>query len=301
LEYAMNETFRRGEAKRALISVMHVNNELGTIQPVAEIARAKRGIADRSGADIRLHTDAIQSYGKLAIDVTSYAGTGGFGGVDLLSCSAHKTRGPKGVGALYAGRPGKVVPIMLGGGQERGMRSGTENVPGIAGFGAAVSEGGTKGDGSSVPDGTDETSPFVPDSVAALRERLLRGILGSITDVRVNSPERASTGGEAGLCSPYILNVSFLGTRGEVILHDLEQRGVFVSTGSACSNIGKSAKRMNPVLVATGMTAAEAEGAVRFSLSPDNKEEEIDYALENIRDAVKRFRRIGTFRSDRRR
>jgi cysteine desulfurase len=216
------------------------------------------------------------------IDVTSAStnGYGGFGGVDLLVCSAHKIHGPKGVGALYALNPGKVVPALLGGGQERGIRSGTENVPGIAGFGAAVSD---DADG-------------VGERVASMRARLLRHIEDAIPDVRVNSPRESSVAGEPGLCSPYLLNVSFSGTRGEEILHDHEQQGVFVSTGSACSNIGKGAKRMNHVLAAAGLTAAEAEGALRFSFSRYTTEVEIDYAAERLAAAVKRFRTLGTFR-----
>jgi cysteine desulfurase len=284
LERAMDDVFRRdgqGGAKRAFVSVMHVNNEIGTIQPVAEMARAKARFAEKTGAEIVFHTDAVQSYLKLPIDVTRADGDGGFGGVDLLSCCAHKLHGPKGVGALYALRPEKVAPDMLGGGQERGLRSGTENVPGIAGFGAAVADGAAVG---------------LAERVASLRARLLRHIEDAIPDVRVNSPAEASVTGEPGLCSPYILNVSFLGTRGEVILHDLEQSGVYVSTGSACSNIGKGAKRMNHVLAAAGLTQAEAEGAIRFSFSRYNTEEEIDYAAEHVATAVKRFRKLGTFR-----
>ncbi|MDR1043309.1 MAG: cysteine desulfurase [Clostridiales Family XIII bacterium] len=303
LGHAMDEAFRRGEAKRALISVMHVNNELGTIQPVAEIARVKAGFAETTGAEILLHTDAVQSFCKVPIDVTSAmaVGYGGFGGVDLLSCCAHKVHGPKGIGALYALRPEKVVPSVLGGGQERGMRSGTENVPGVAGFGAAVAEraignvdrsGGAAGSSNGLADSV----AGLAGRTASLRSRLLRHIEDSIPDVRVNSPREASARGEPGLCSPYILNVSFLGTRGEVLLHDLEQQGVFVSTGSACSNIGKGAKRKNPVLAAADLTPAEAEGAIRFSFSRYTTEEEIDYAAEQVAAAVKRFRTLGTFR-----
>jgi cysteine desulfurase len=282
LEAALDEAFGRAaiEVERALISVMHVNNELGVIQPVAEIARVKARFAQRTGAEIVLHTDAVQSYGKLPIDLSSAEGPGGFAGVDLLTCSAHKAYGPKGVGALYAAAPERLAPLIRGGGQERGLRSGTENTPGIAGFGAAALE-------CLAADRRDAA-----ERAASLRARLLRGIKDSLPDVRVNSPEEASVEGEAGYCSPYLLNVSFPGTRGEVILHDLEQRGVFVSTGSACSNIAR--KKQNPVLEAAGLTPKEAGAAIRFSLSRYNTEEEIDYALEQVKDAVTRFRRIGT-------
>jgi cysteine desulfurase len=297
-EDALIRALESGGVKRALISVMHVNNETGVIQPVAEMARVKDRLAARFDAEIIFHTDAVQSYGKLPIDVSSGDGFGGFAGVDLLSVSAHKIHGPKGVGALYARRPGKLSPQALGGGQEGGKRSGTENVPGIAGFGAAASEaaaaGGAEAAGreANVADGWQKAAV----RVKALRERLLRGIMESIDDVRISSPEEASADGEPGKCSPYILNVSFIGTRGEVILHDLERSGVFVSTGAACSNIGKGPGRVSPALTAAGLTAAEAEAAVRFSLSRCNTEEEIDCAIERVAEAVTRFRRVGSFR-----
>ncbi|MDR2162995.1 MAG: cysteine desulfurase [Clostridiales Family XIII bacterium] len=288
LEDSLEAALERGDVRRAIISVMHVNNELGTIQPVAEIARIRSRISEKTGTDILFHTDAVQSYLKLPMDVRSASGAGGFAGVDLISFSAHKVHGPKGVGALYASCPEKLVPIVRGGGQEGGLRAGTENVPGIAGFGAAavsfkdINEGhGQESEGK---------------RVALLRDRLLKGIENSIPDVRVNSPEKASPEGEAGGCSPYILNVSFIGTRGEVVLRDLEQRGVFVSTGSACSNIGMGVKKMNTVLAATGLTPEEAEGAIRFSLSGYNTYDEIDYAIEQVTAAVARFRRIGSLR-----
>jgi cysteine desulfurase len=322
LESGLADVLACGDVKRVLISVMHVNNELGAIQPVAEIARVRARVADRTGAEILLHTDAIQSFLKLPMDVASASGAGGFAGVDLISFSAHKSHGPKGVGALYARHPERLVPLARGGGQEGGARSGTENVPGVAGFGAAVSVfAGAEGSGperagagsracrsaGSAPESGAATMAFVETGkepgllaagarVAALRNRLLCGIEDMIPDVRVNSPAEASTSGEAGGCSPYILNVSFLGTRGEVILHDLEQHGVFVSTGSACSNIGKGAKKMNPVLAAIGLTPQEAEGAIRFGLSRYNTEEEIDYAVERLKDAVFRFRKTGSLR-----
>jgi cysteine desulfurase len=279
---ALDDALRSDAAARILISVMHVNNELGTIQPVAEIARIKNGVAAKTGAEILLHTDAVQSFCKLTMNMASAEGCGGFAGVDFAALSAHKVHGPKGAGALYAANPARISPVALGGGQEGGARSGTENVPGIAGFGAAVAEADDLGEAAS--------------RVAALRTRLLNGIIGAVPDVRVNGSAEASVTGEPGYCSPYILSVSFSGTRGEVILHDLESRGVFVSTGSACSNIGKGAKRQNPVLAAAGLTAAEAEGTIRFSLSRCNTEEEIDYVIECTEEAVKRFRKIGVFR-----
>jgi cysteine desulfurase len=280
-----------GSAQTALISVMHINNEIGTIQPIGRIAAIKSRHAERTGADILLHTDAIQSFCKLQIDVKSRftqgapqadgADSGAFHGVDLMSLSAHKMHGPKGVGALYAARPERIGALILGGGQEGGARSGTENVAGIAGFGAAAKYCG----------------PVRAETVYSLRERMLAGIKDSIADIRVNSPEAASLTGEPGFCSPYILNVSFLGTRAEVILHDLEQHGIFVSTGSACSNIGKGAHKMSRTLAAIGLPEKEAAAALRFSFSADNTPEQIDYAVEHLKAAVERFRRMGSFRA----
>jgi cysteine desulfurase len=246
---------------------------------VPALAIAKSRFAAGTGSEILFHTDAVQSYAKLPVDI----GADGFHHVDLLSFSAHKIHGPKGVGALYAARPEKLAPLILGGGQENGVRSGTENVPGVAGFGAAAMEAA-------------HGLSSAADRAIALRSRLLRGIEDEISDIRVNSPREASGTGEAGLCSPYILNVSFLGTRGEVVLHDLERRGVFVSTGSACASIGKGARKISPTLAALGLTAKEAEGAIRFGLSRYSSEGEIDYALEHLKTAVARFRKLGSFR-----
>jgi cysteine desulfurase len=269
----------------ALISVMHVNNEIGTIQPIGEIGRilssfiSSRGLAENQ---ILLHTDAVQSYAKLPIDVSS----GEFQRVDLMSISAHKVHGPKGVGALYAAHTGSVDAIIRGGGQEGGMRSGTENMPGIAGFGVAA----------------EEASDVIGRAreAAKVRKYLLDGIIDTVGDIRINSPLESSVSGASGLCSPYILSVSFLGTRGEVILHELESKGIFVSTGSACSSLGKggvrSKEKMSHVLSAIGLSAKEAEGTIRFSFSKYNTVYEMDYVLENLLTAVKRFRRLGTYR-----
>jgi cysteine desulfurase len=280
--------------KTLLISVMHVNNEIGTIQDIGAISLLKSQLVKdkKVRSDLLLHTDAVQSFLKIPLDVTSPD----FAGVDLISFSAHKIHGPKGVGALYVANPDKLSPFILGGGQEKGLRSGTENVPGIAGFAKAISEA-TKGD-------TPQDRRNVPECVIAgstrnpaldLRKKLLEGIRENIKDVTINSPIEASTTGEPGKCSPYILNVSFLGTRGEVLVHDLESRGVYVSTGSACSALSSN-KNKADTLSAIGLTEKEREGAIRFSLSRFTTEDEIDYALEQVVDAVTRFRRIGAYR-----
>ncbi|MDR1954018.1 MAG: cysteine desulfurase [Clostridiales Family XIII bacterium] len=257
----------------AMISVTHVNNETGVIQPIGEIRkRVPKG-------DILIHTDAVQSFGKLPIDVEA----GELGQIDMISISAHKIHGPKGVGALCAARPEKLSPLIRGGGQEGGLRSGTQNVPGIAGFGAAAEI-----------ISADITAHA--KQAAILRQRLLDGIMGHISDVSLNSPREASDSGRPGCCSPYILNVSFLGTRGEVLVHDLERSGIYVSTGSACASLKKDKRGINPVLAAIGLTKEAAEGALRFSFSRYNTPAEIDYTLEHLKAAVERFRKVGTFR-----
>ncbi|MBR5740640.1 MAG: cysteine desulfurase, partial [Firmicutes bacterium] len=220
-----------------LISVMTVNNETGAIMPIEEIGRIKAEFNKAHGTSVLLHTDAVQAFGKIPIDMN-----GMFRDVDLLSLSSHKFHGPKGMGVLYARKGTKTTPFMLGGGQEKAFRSGTENVPGIAGTGLAAA--------MSVKDLKEKAV-----GMAALRDLLKERILEEIPDVRINSPEE-------GVCS--VLNVSFLKTRGEVILHSLEQQGVYVSTGSACSS-NHSSKKGSHVLNAMGLKPAEIEGALRFS------------------------------------
>jgi cysteine desulfurase len=225
------------------------------------------------GIVIPIHVDAVQSYGKLQVDVAN----GDFRRVDLVSISAHKIHGPKGIGALYARNYRKLVPTILGGGQEGGKRSGTENVPGIAAFGVAARVA---------------TSDLVAHASAAAiaRKRLLDRILSDIPNVLVNSPLETSTTGKPGVCSPYILNVSFIGTRGEVILHELERSGIYVSTGSACANLGKGNKA--GTLEAIGLTPEETEGAIRFSFNQFNTLDEIDFVAEKLAGAVIRFRTV---------
>lgn len=242
------------DAETFLISIMHVNNEVGTIQPIREINESK--------GQALFHTDAVQSFGKIPLDGRD---------ADMISVSAHKIHGPKGVGALAIAKGVRLAPQLLGGGQEQGVRSGTENVPAIAGFGLAAELAAA---------GLEHRSA----AAGVLRATLLDGIRGTIPDIRVNSPEDGS---------PFILNVSFLGTRGEVLLHRLEQDGIFVSTGAACS----SRKRgRSPVLSAMGLSDREIEGAIRFSFSEFNTLDEIHITLECLKSAVTQFRKLGSFR-----
>lgn len=239
LEASMND-------QTILISVMAVNNEVGTVEPIEKIGELKK--------QALFHTDGVQAFGKMKIPMR---------GVDMVSISGHKIHGPKGIGALWLRPDVRLTPLMAGGGQEGGMRSGTENVPAIAGFGKA-----TEGD---------------LEVGRVVKERMEEGIVDLVPDIKINSPKDGV---------PSILNISFLGTRGEVILHDLESRGLYVSTGSACSSNKKDMSK-NHVLEAMGLSAEEREGAVRFSFSRYNTVNEAEEAAQMVADAVKRFRTLG--------
>ena len=247
-----------------LISIMQVNNETGAIQPIQEIVRLKREAEKRLGSEILLHCDGVQSYGKLPIRVRDQ-------GIDLFSVSGHKIHGPKGVGALYVKKDLNIHPTIHGGGQEKGLRSGTENVPAIAGFGKAAALSAANLENRI-------------KAMEAAKFRLRQGIEAEIPDVRFNSSEE-------GVSS--ILNVSFLGVRGEVLLHTLEQSDIYVSTGSACSS---KKKGQSHVLKAMGLTDNEIEGTIRFSFNEFNTMEEMDYVLLELKNAVLKFRRLGSFR-----
>ena len=247
-----------------LVSMMHVNNEAGTIMPVNEV---KQIMKEKDAPGI-FHCDAVQSFGKLQLCSDA----------DVISVSGHKIHGPKGTGAICI-REGVNIPAFIcGGGQESGKRSGTENVPAIAGFGLAaeMSEHGRR-----------ENSA----SMAQMRQRLISQLTASLDDIVINSPETA--GENAGECCSSLLNISFLGTRGEVLLHTLEQDGIYVSTGSACSS---NKKGQSHVLKAMGLRDKEIEGTLRFSFGRMNSIEEIDIAADKVAAAVKRFRRLGSFR-----
>lgn len=237
-----------------LISVMAVNNEVGTIMPLRDISEIKKRAI--------FHTDAVQGLGKTELKRT---------GADMISLSAHKIHGPKGVGALYV-RKGVTIPAFInGGGQEKHRRSGTENVPGITGFGMA----------SQI---AEKYFDQRVSAMAAARRRLFDGLCDQISDIRVNSPEDGAAS---------VLNVSFLGCRGEVLLHTLEQDQIYVSTGSACSS---NKKGRSHVLAAMGLSDKEIEGAIRFSFNEFNTAEEMDYVIDRVKTAVNRFRKLGSFR-----
>ena len=236
-----------------LVSVMHVNNETGAIFPVKEIAGILDAYAKEQGiARPLLHSDCVQSYGKLPLDVRTL-------GADMISISAHKVHGPKGAGALYVRKGLHIPPLVYGGGQEKGFRSGTENVPGIVGFGAAAE--------------------LIKPGEFAVHGILKQLILDTIPDIKINSPEDG--------CSS-VLNVSFIGCRAEVLLHQLEQDGIYVSTGSACSSKDKGSH----VLSAMGLKPQEIEGALRYSFCRDNTEEEMQIVAERLRFYVESQRKL---------
>ena len=238
-----------------LISIMLANNEVGTIEPLSQIA----DIARRKG--ILLHTDAVQAVGKVPVDVDDL-------GVDLLSLTAHKLYGPKGTGALYVRHGTRIVPLLHGGHQERTMRPGTENIPGIVGLAAALDLACRDLDTESA-------------RLAALRDRLESGIRDRIQDVRMN--------GHPELRLPNILNMSFARAEGESLLLALDTRGIAVSTGSACA---AGSTEPSHVLQAMGVDSLLAQGSLRFSLGRDNDEDDIDYVLDSLAEIVPRLREL---------
>jgi cysteine desulfurase len=239
----------------AIVSVMHANNELGTIQPVAELA----AIARTKGA--LFHTDAVQSVAKIPVNVRDL-------GVDLLSLSAHKFNGPKGAGALWIKRGTRIAPILTGGKHERTRRAGTENVPAIAGMGVAAEHGRSKL-------GTE------PARVAALRDRLEREILSRIPGTIVN--------GARELRVPNTTNISFDRIEAESLLIALDLEGIAVSTGSACSS---GTLEPSHVLRAMGLPTHRTQNSLRFSLGAGNTDAEIDYLLEKLPKAVEKLRSL---------
>ena len=249
-----------------LISIMGVNNETGTIMPLKEIIELKEQFNKAHGTNILMHTDAVQAFGKVPVNVK-----GDLKGIDMISVSGHKIHGPKGIGGIYIKKGLALPAFIVGGGQEGHMRSGTENTAGIAGFGKAIDMAFNDFDGRIA-------------AMSKAKNRLYEAITSDIKDIVVNSPEDAAAS---------VLNVSFLGTRGEVLLHTLEQDGIFVSTGSACSS---NKKGQSHVLGAMGLKHKEIEGAIRFSFSEFNTVEEMDYVADRVKFAVTKFRKLGSFR-----
>jgi len=271
----MEELRSHIDEKTILISVMTVNNEVGTVMPINEILEAKK-LGGMKNTDVIFHTDAVQSLGKIPVGSNACQTRN----ADIVTVSSHKIHGPKGVGAIAVRKGITLEQLVFGGGQEKNLRSGTENVAGIAGFGEAAKIVTEHLMGRAV-------------LVAKARSYLLNGIKAEIKDIKINSFEEANIAGESGYCSPAILNISFLGTRGEVILHGLESENIYVSTGAACSSNKKSKNR---TLTAMGLSDKEIEGTLRFSLSVFNSEKQMDYVLVKLKEQVERFRKLGSFR-----
>jgi cysteine desulfurase len=241
--------------RTAVVSVMHANNEVGTVQPIAQLA----AIAHARGA--LFHTDAVQSVAKIPVDVRAL-------GIDLLSLSAHKFNGPKGAGALWIKRGTRMVATMTGGKHERNRRGGTENVPGIAGLGVAAALARQKlaAEGS---------------RIAALRDRLERGVLERVSGTAVN-------GATAGRV-PNTTNISFEGVEAESLLIALDLEGFAVSTGSACSS---GTLEPSHVLRAMGLPSHRTQNSLRFSLGAGNTEEQVDALLAKIPAVVEKLRTL---------
>ena len=240
-----------------LVSLMHVNNEIGTIEPVEEAAE----IVHQALPDTIVHVDAIQSFGKLLL----YPGRVG---IDALSVSGHKIHGPKGSGFLYVREGCRIAPQILGGGHERGMRSGTENVPAIAGLKVAV-------------DFMMKNVAEHRDRLYALKDRLSKGLLG-VEGVTINGPH-----GKSG--APQIVSATVDGVRAEVMLPALEDKGVYVSAGSACSSNKPS---ISKTLTAIGLKGEALTSTIRFSTSVFTTEEEIDAAVAVVRELVPMLRKF---------
>lgn len=240
-----------------LVSVMYVNNEVGSVEPVEEIAKIIKGYQP----EILFHVDGIQAYGKYEIRPKRQ-------GIDLLSVSGHKLHGPKGVGFLYIHEKAKVKPLIYGGGQQKGMRSGTENVPGVAGLGAAVQE--------IYKNHRDKT-----DYLYGLKDYFIE---------RVREVEGCVVNSQPGRDSaPQIVSVSFEGIRSEVLLHALEDKGIYVSSGSACSS---NHPGISGTLKGIGVKPELLDATLRFSFGLFNKKEEIDYAIQVLKELLPMLRRF---------
>lgn len=238
-----------------LVSVMYVNNEIGAVEPIEEIGKI---IKERNPNTV-FHVDAIQAFGKYKIYPKKVK-------IDALSVSGHKIHGPKGIGFLYVSDKVKIRPIIHGGGQQRGLRSGTDNVPGIAGMGQAVREAYTDM----------ETKA---DKMRKLKDYLADSLL-KLSDVRINS-----SNGDDG--APNIVSASFIGVRSEVMLHALEEKGVYVSSGSACSS---NKPGISVTLKSIGLNKEALDSTLRFSFCDTTTMEEIDYALEAVKELLPKLR-----------
>ena len=241
-----------------LVSIMQVNNEIGVIQDIEAIGKLIKERSSRA----KFHVDAVQGYGKLPIDVNK-------SNVDFLTVASHKIHGPKGVGFIYIKKGIILNSLISGGSQEKGIRAGTENLPGIIGFEKAAQM-------------TFEEMESRYDKVLELKKYFVER-LNEIKDIRIN--------GEIDGFSPYILNVSFLGVRAEVLLHLLEEQNIYVATGSACTSKSSSAHG-SYVIKSLGLSNKEVESAIRFSFSYENTKEEVDYTIDVLKKSLMFLRRV---------
>lgn len=240
-----------------VVSIMHVNNEIGVVQEIESIGKLIKEKSSR----IKFHVDAVQSYGKYKIDVQKCK-------IDLLSTSGHKIHGPRGIGFAYIRKGLMPRPLIFGGGQERSLRSGTENVAAAAGFAKAA---------EIIYASRKENFEKVKELKSYFVDKL-----SSMERIKINSPLEDDY-------SPYVLNVSFIGVRAEVLLHLLEEANIYVSTGSACSS--KNTKD-SPVLKALGLKEEEIKGAIRFSFCEYNTKEEVDYVIDVLKKSLNFLRRV---------
>jgi len=244
--------------KTGLVSVMHANNEIGTIQPIAEVVRICHE------REVPVHTDAVQTFGKIDLDARKL-------GVDYLTVSAHKIYGPKGVGALYVRKGAPICPFLRGGRQERGLRAGTENTAGIVGFGEAVRVLEEKGRKERV-------------RIEHLADKLKEGIEAKIPAARFNGHPTDRVRGT--------LNFAFPGLEAEAILLALATKEIYVSTGSACS---EDSEEVSHVLSAIGLRPEIARSSIRMSLGRSNTEEDVDVVLRELPEIVRRLKSISAF------
>ncbi len=256
------ETVHRAINERTtLVSVMYANNEIGVVNPLPEIAQVVKHRSAELSRTILFHTDAVQAAGYLDLDVRKL-------GVDLLSLSGHKFHGPKGTGVLFIRRGAPFLPYLLGGGQERERRSGTENIPGIVGLSVALETADAH---------REETSRHC----GALRDRIVEQVLAKVPGSRLN--------GHPTERLPNNANFSFPGVEGEPILLGLDMAGIAASSGSACSS---GSLEPSHVLLALGQSAEVARGSLRLTLGKDNTGEQVDYLLDVLVDLVKRLRQL---------
>jgi cysteine desulfurase len=238
-----------------LISIIYASNEIGTIEPIVEIGKIARA------HNVWFHTDAVQAYGKIPINVKTE-------NIDLLSISSHKLYGPKGVGALYIQQDVKLSPIIHGGGHERGLRSSTENIPGIVGLGKAAELAGQKIEGDM-------------EQLTKLRDKLIHGVIDTIDEAYLN--------GHPTKRLPNNAHFRFTGIEGESLVLALDDEGIAASTGSACSS-----KKLEPshILMAIGLNEVEAHGSLRLTLGRGNSDADIDYVLEKLPSVVSKLRKL---------